>query len=72
METKSSFLSKINWTQIVAFLAMILTVFGIDLPEDQKVAIVAVIQGIQSVLTWALRTWFTTKVTIASANIARK
>jgi hypothetical protein len=57
--SKSILASKINWTQMVAFAAMIATVFGIEVPEEQKVAIVAVIQGIQSVLTWVLRTFYT-------------
>lgn len=61
METKTAWLSKINWTQGVAFIAMLLTVFGLDLPPEQQVAIVGIIQGIQSFGTWVLRTWFTTK-----------
>ena len=61
MPTKSFLESKINWTQLVALAAMVLTVFGVDIPDEQKVAIVATIQGAQSVLTWVLRTFFTTK-----------
>lgn len=53
----SSF-SKINWTQAVAFLAMLLTLFGIDMPDDVKLETVALIQAAQSVLTWILHTYF--------------
>ena len=62
METKTSFASKINWTQGLALLASVLVVFGIELPVDVQLAIVAVIQGVQSVITWVIRTWFTKKL----------
>jgi uncharacterized membrane protein len=50
--------SKINWTQAVAFLAMLLTLFGIDMPDNVKLETVALIQAAQSVLTWVLHTFF--------------
>lgn len=53
--------SKINWTQVVAFAASVAVVFGIDVPDQTKVEAVAGIQGIQSVMTWMFRTWFTAK-----------
>jgi hypothetical protein len=68
METKSSWLSKINWTQAIAFLAMILTVFGINLPDDVKIQLVAIISGVQAIVTWVVRTWFTTQLTDASTK----
>ena len=58
-KTKSSFASKINWTQGLTLLASVLVVFGIELPTDIQLAFVAVIQGAQSVVTWVMRTWFT-------------
>ena len=61
-ETKASFASKINWTQGLALAASILVVFGIELPTEIQLAIVAVIQGVQSVFTWIMRTWFTKKL----------
>lgn len=54
----STSFSKINWTQAVAFLAMLLTLFGIDMPDDVKLETVALIQAAQSVLTWILHTYF--------------
>lgn len=63
---KSAWFSKINWTQFVAFLAMVLTVFGIDLPEDVQAQLVVAIGGFQAVVTWVLRTWFTKDMTYSS------
>jgi|GEM_PF-4839369 len=50
--------SKINWTQAVAFLAMLLTLFGIDMPDAVKLELVAFIQAAQSLLTWFLHSFF--------------
>jgi hypothetical protein len=66
VEVKSAWLSKINWTQAVAMLASVLVVWGIDLDAQTQVAIVATIQGAQSVVTWAFRTWFNRSVSPAS------
>lgn len=63
---KSSWASKINWTQAVAMGASVAVIFGVDVPPEQQVAIVAVIQGVQSVATWVLRTWFNASVSPAS------
>ena len=51
--------SKINWTQGISFLAMMLTMFGIDLDTGTQSAIVATIGGLTTILTFVLRTWFT-------------
>ncbi|HTO39508.1 MAG TPA: hypothetical protein VL026_00920 [Rhizomicrobium sp.] len=51
-------LSRINWTQAVAFLAMLLTLFGIELPDEVKLQLVALIQAAQSLLTWVLHSFF--------------
>ena len=63
---KSSWASKINWTQAVAFAAMLFTMFGIDVPAEVQAQMVAWIVGTQGVLTWVFRTWFTTAITYAS------
>jgi hypothetical protein len=70
MDIKSSWLSKINWTQFIGFAAMILTVFGIEMPDEVKVQIVALIGSAQAILTWVLRTWFTKSLTKASVPAA--
>ena len=61
MNLNPAMLSKINWTQIVAFAASLLTIFGLDLSPELQVAIVAAIQGIAGLLTIVWRTWFTAK-----------
>lgn len=67
---KSAWTSKINWTQLVGLGAslLVLTTSGkINIPIDQQLAIVAAIQAAQSVVTWAMKTYFTTTVTPSSA-----
>lgn len=51
-------ISKINWTQAVAFVAMLLTLFGINMPDDVKLEAVALIQAAQTIATWLLHNVF--------------
>jgi uncharacterized membrane protein len=67
VETKSAWLSKINWVQVVGIMATIGTTFGIDLPKEDLLNIVVGIQAAVGVVTWVMRTWFTTKLTPSSA-----
>lgn len=66
VKVKSAWLSKINWTQAVAAAASVGVIFGIDLDPKTQVALVGVIQGAQSVATWAFRTFFNRSVSPAS------
>ena len=66
VEVKSSWASKINWTQAISLLAGVLTYFGVDMDEGTKQALLATIVGATAVVTWVLRTWFTSKVTPSS------
>lgn len=70
MDIKSAWLSKINWTQAIGFLAMIGTVLGFDLDAETQKNLLALIVAGQAVLTWVLRTWFTKTVTpsVAAKN----
>ena len=68
VSVKPATMSKINWTQAVSFLAMVLAMFGIDMDEDTRNALLALIVSGQAVVTWVLRTWFTTAVTPSSVN----
>ena len=68
VEVKSAWLSKINWTQAVAVLAAVLTMFNFDLDAKTQADVVAGIVGIQAVVTWAMRTFFTTTVTPSAAG----
>lgn len=67
LQTTSAMKSKINVTQLVGLLANVLIVFNIDLPPETQVQIVLLIQAVQGVATWVWRTWFTTKMTKATA-----
>lgn len=64
---KSGWLSKINWTQAIALLASVLVVFGIDLDVHTQLALVAGIQGAQSVVTWLLKQFAKPTVTPSQA-----
>ena len=68
VEIKSAWYSKINWTQALALGASVLVVFGINLPPEVQVQIVAGIQAAQAVLTWVIKTWFTDTVTPAASG----
>lgn len=56
---KGAFASKINLTQVVAILAMIVTHFGWELGLQEQAAIVSAIVAVQGVVTVILRVWFT-------------
>lgn len=64
--TKSAWASKINWAQAIGVLASIAVIFGIDVPEDVKVGLVAAINGAMGVITWVMRTWFTKQPTASA------
>lgn len=66
VEIKSAWFSKINWTQAVSLLATFLALKGLTLDPETQVAIVAGIQGVQSAVTWAFRTWGNRTVSPAS------
>ena len=67
VDVKSAWLSKINWAQAIGVVASIAAVFGLDVPASTQVEIVAGIQAIVAVVTWALKTFGTTTVTPSSA-----
>ncbi|RWP05113.1 hypothetical protein [Mesorhizobium sp.] len=68
VEVKSAWYSKINWTQALGLIASILVVFGVDVPAEVQVQIVAGIQAAQAVVTWVLKTWFSDSVTPSAAG----
>lgn len=53
--------SKINWTQVIAIAAALASYFGLDLDTKTQAEVLAGIMGVQSLVTWVLRTWFTIK-----------
>lgn len=58
---KPAWESKINWTQIVAVLAMGLTMFGIDLEPELQERLAVALSSIVAAVTIIWRTWFTSK-----------
>lgn len=66
VEVKSAWLSKVNWTQAVSMGATVLALKGFNMDAETQVAVVAGIQGLQSVATWIFRTWFNKSVAPAS------
>lgn len=60
---KSAWFSKINFAQVVAVLATVLTFFGLDLPAETQAQILAAIASVTAVITWVLRTFFNRTVT---------
>jgi len=67
VDVKSAWLSKINWVQVIGVAATMGTAFGVDLPKEELLQIVVGIQAVIGVVTWVMRTWFTTKLTPSSA-----
>lgn len=63
VDVKPARLSKINWTQIVALVVMVLSLFGIEMDDKTRADLLAGLIGVQSVVTFVLRTWFTKEVT---------
>ena len=62
---RTAWLSKINWTQAVGAAASVLVLASggaYNIPPEQQAIIVATIQGVQSIVTWILRTWFNSTV----------
>jgi hypothetical protein len=70
VDVKSAWLSKINWTQAIGVVASVAAVFGFDMPPAMQLQVVAAIQGIVAVVTWALKTFATTTVTPSSTSKA--
>ena len=61
MNINSAALSKINWTNIIAAGATLLTVFGIDLSTEAQLQIVAGIALVSQLLSIVFRSFFTAK-----------
>lgn len=70
VDVQSAWASKINWTQAVGIFASVVAVISgnkYQIPIETQLAVVAAIQGIQSVATFVMKTWFTKTITPASA-----
>lgn len=64
----SAWTSKINWTQLAGPAATALAYFGLSgIDANTLLAIFAGVQGLQSVVTIVMRTFFTKTITPSSA-----
>jgi len=63
---KSSFLSKINWTNFTGIIAGLLAYFGLNIPEAVLTEVILAIGTITQLVTMVFRTFFTKSVTTAS------
>lgn len=66
VEVKSAWLSKINWTAIIAAIVSLATANVLAFEPATQVKIMAVVTVFQSIATIVLKTWFTPTVTAAS------
>jgi hypothetical protein len=60
---KSAGKSKINWTQIIALAAMVLSYVGFDLDVEAQAGVVTAIMAVQAVVTMLFRTFANRTVT---------
>ena len=65
---KSSWLSKINWTQIAGAAVTLLTTNAFGLDDATQVKVLAGVQIAQSAATIVLRTWYNGTVSPASLS----
>ena len=71
VDVKSSWLSKINWTQAVGLLATLLALKGITMSPETQVQVVVGIQAVVAAVTWVFKTFFTSTVTQSSLGVAK-
>jgi hypothetical protein len=70
VDVKSSWLSKVNWTQAVGIgtsLLVVATGGKVNIPLDQQAEIIVAIQALQGLVTWALRTFAAPTITPSQA-----
>lgn len=68
VDVKSAWVSKVNWTMALGVVFNVLALFGLNVPEDVRVQIMTLGNSLLFVAGWAIRTFFTTSVTQASAK----
>jgi len=62
VQTRSAFLSKVNWTQVGAAAMMIITTNALGFDDATQVKVMAATTLAQSILTVVFKTWFTNTV----------
>lgn len=71
VDVKPWWQSKTVWTQVIGFLAVIGSTFGLDVDEETKGQIVAGIVGLTGVITIILKTFAKPSVTPTQAGKAQ-
>lgn len=66
VETKSAWLSKINWVQIGQAITTLLTTNAFGLDDATQVKVLAVTTLATNIATIVFKTWFTPTITPAS------
>lgn len=67
-KTEGQLASKVNWTMIFGIIFTALAVFGINVPEDLRVQIIAVGNGVIYIIGYLINTFATPKVVTQSAK----
>jgi hypothetical protein len=68
VDVKSSWLSKINWTQMVGPAVSVAAFFGLNLSADDMAKVIIGVQAVQSIATVIIKTFFSTTITPSSAT----
>jgi len=68
VDVKPWWQSSTVWTQVVAFAAIVATVFGFEMTPEQQVVIATAIAGLANAVTVVLRVFFTKSVTPSVAK----
>ena len=68
VEVKSGWTSKINWTAVATAVVALIAAFGVDLDEELRAKILAMIPVLGGAAIWILRTWFTKELTRGSVE----
>ena len=71
VDVKSSMYSKIEWIQIVSFIALIGSTFNLfSLDAKEQTALVTGLGLLTTLVTYVMRRWFTTSITKSSVDRA--
>jgi len=70
VNVRSAWYSKINWATVVGVVAVIASVWAIDIPQNVQDALVTIISFVTGTLVVTLRTKFTSSVTPSVAEAA--
>jgi hypothetical protein len=73
VDLKSTFLSKINWSQVLGAVASMLVLSSggkLNISPEMQASIITAIQGVVALYTVVVKTFFTPTITHLSAQVA--